>query len=137
MFVHGVGIFAFDDEVGFLKTLLHVPQPDLAGLAAVEIKDVALRPYQGRTRLHRLKGIEDRRLLLDLQLDLFQRFHRGIFIDRGYRGDALPLEADVLRGENRLVGDQPVGVHPRDILGRDDSGNAGHLLRRGDSPGAG
>jgi hypothetical protein len=68
--------------------------------------------------IHRLSDVEERRALVVLDLDQFDRLAGSLLVDRCYGRDRLAFVTDFVDGEQRLVGRDPERLEvPVDIVG--------------------
>jgi hypothetical protein len=127
-------IDAFDDQVRLVEGRIDVALAHAAVIVRPEMRIDRAPLVEVVADLRRGADVEDRLALLELDLDRLDRCPGGVLGLGGHHGDRLALPADVVDGEQRLVGwdaealEVPVDV-VRHVGVRDDRVHAGQ--RRG------
>ena len=97
-------VHAFDDHIRFVERTIDVPFAHAPMVVGPEVGIdgsplVDLRPVG----VERLADVEERRPLFVFDLDQLDGLAGGVLVPRRDHGDRLPLVADVVLGEQRLV----------------------------------
>ena len=126
---------ALDDRVRLVERALDVALADAPVVVRAEV-GIDRPPLVDRRPVvvERLAHVEERRPLLELDLDRLDCLARGVVVDRRHGRDRLPLVADVVLGEQRLVGRDPERLEMavdvlRDVGVRDDREHPWECLR--------